>query len=218
MFLPCSWRPSSSALLPANPATYDGPRLAVWGTALYLVIITVRSLVHLLAPDGGAQSIATIDVSAAGGSNIVALFGQWGAIQLLLAGLLWVLVLRWRGLVPLVLAVFAAEPCLRGLAGQLKPVTTMGAAPGAALNWLVLPGLAILLWLSLCPATRSSGGGRALGGDEPALNAVDRALDGSSRTGGRCTRSGSISDCDGPGGAGSSDGGRREAAIQERKR
>ena len=116
------------------------------------MVITVRSFIHLLAPDGGAQSIATIDVAVAGGSNIVAIFGQWGAIQLLLAALLWVLLLRYRGLVPLVLAVFTAEPCLRGLAGHLKPVTTMGTAPGAALNWVVLPALVVLLWMSLCTA------------------------------------------------------------------
>ena len=155
MFLPSSLRPSPAALLPADPAAYDGPRLAVWGAVAWLCVITLRSFIHLLAPDGGAHSIATIDVAVAGGPNIVALFGQWGAIQLLLAGLLWVLVLRWRGLVPLTLAVFVAEPCLRGLAGHLKPITTMGTAPGAALNWMVLPVLAVLLWLSLCPARRT---------------------------------------------------------------
>ena len=84
--LPTSWRPSPAALLPANPALYDGPRLATWAAMIYLVFITVRSLIHLLSPDGGAQSIATIDVHVASGANIVAMFGQWGAIQLLLAG------------------------------------------------------------------------------------------------------------------------------------
>jgi hypothetical protein len=155
-FLPSSWRPSPAALLPANPATYDGPRLAAWGALAWLCVITVRSCIHLLKSDGGAQSIATIDIEVAGGSNIVALFGQWGASQLLLAGLLWVLMLRWRGLVPLALLVFVAEPCLRGFAGHLKPFTMMGTAPGAALNWVVLPVLAALLWLSLCPARRGA--------------------------------------------------------------
>ena len=155
MILPSSLRPSPAALLPADPAAYDGPRVAVWGAVAWLSVITVRSFIHLLAPDGGAHSIATIDVAVAGGPNIVALFGQWGAIQLLLTGLLWVLVLRWRGLVPLTLAVFVAEPCLRGLAGHLKPIATMGTAPGAALNWVVLPLLIALLWLSLCPARRA---------------------------------------------------------------
>jgi hypothetical protein len=147
---PSSWRPSLAALLPTDPCSYHGSRLAFWGAAAWLVLITLRSLIHLLTPDGGAQSIATIDISVAGGSNIVALFGQWGAIQLLLAALLWTLLLRYRGLVPLVLAVFLAEPCLRGIAGHLKPISTMGTAPGAALNWVVLPVLILLLWLSLC--------------------------------------------------------------------
>lgn len=152
--LPSSWRPAISSLLPADAATYHGPLLAFWGALAWLIVITGRSLIHMLLPDGGAHSIATIDIdiAVAGGSNIVALFGQWGASQLLLAGLLWVLLLCYRGLVPLVLAVFTAEPCLRGVAGHLKPVTTLGAAPGVELNWVVLPALALLLWISLCPA------------------------------------------------------------------
>lgn len=152
MFLPSSWWPSTTQLLPANPRTYDGPLLAFWAALVWLGVITVRSCIHLLAPDGGAQSIATIDVAVAGGSNIVAVFGQWGAIQLLLALLIWVLLLRWRGTVPLVLLVFTLEPVLRGLAGHLKPVTTIGTAPGAALNWLMLPATGFLVYLSLCPA------------------------------------------------------------------
>jgi hypothetical protein len=153
--LPTSWRPSPAGLLPPNPAIYDGPRLATWAAMAYLMFITARSLIHLLLPDGGAQSIATIDVHVAGGSNIVAMFGQWGAIQLLLAGLLWVLVLRWRGLTPLVLLVFAIEPCLRSLSGHLKPLTAMGTPPGEALNWWVFPVLVLLLVMSLCPADRN---------------------------------------------------------------
>lgn len=150
--LPASWRPSLAALLPADAKTFLGPRLAFWGAAAWLIVITLRSLVHMLLPDGGARSIATIDITVAGGSNVVALFGQWGAIQLLLAGLLCVLLLRYRGLVPLVLAVLAAEPCLRGVAGHLKPITTVATAPGVELNWMVLPALALMLWMSLCPA------------------------------------------------------------------
>lgn len=156
--LPTSWRPVPAALLPANPAIYDGPRLATWLAMAYLVFITVRSLIHLLLPDGGAQSIASIDVNVAGGSNIVAMFGQWGAIQLLLAGLLWVLLLRWRGLTPLVLLVFVIEPCLRSLSGHLKPVTAVNTPPGEALNWWVFPILFLLLLLSLCPANRNRQG------------------------------------------------------------
>ena len=87
------------------------------------------------------------------GGNIIAIFGQWGAIQLLLAALLWVLIVRYPGFIPLALLVFALEPFLRGLAWYLKPISTVGTAPGAALNWVVAPALVLTLWLSLCPAS-----------------------------------------------------------------
>ena len=92
--------------------------------------------------------------STAGGANIVAMLGQLGAIQLLLALLLWVLLLRYRGFVPLVLLVFMLEPFLRAYVGHLKPVITEGVAPGVALNWAVMPILAVVFFLSLCPAQR----------------------------------------------------------------
>lgn len=82
-----------------------------------------------------------------------------GAIQLLLAALLWVLLLRYRGLTPLVIATMLIEPLLRHLAGSLKPLETMGTAPGALLNLAVVPLLALVLYLSVCPARRPQGTG-----------------------------------------------------------
>ena len=153
--LPAVWRPDLAALFPANPSTAGGPALAWWIALLYLCVITVRSLIHMLAVDGGAHNIATIDVSVAGGANIIAIFGQWGASQLLLALLLWVLLLRYRGLVPLVLLIFILEPALRAFVGHLKPVITEGVAPGMALNWVVEPILVVAFFLSLCPSRRA---------------------------------------------------------------
>jgi hypothetical protein len=153
--LPAVWRPNLAALFPANPSTAGGPALAWWIALLYLCVITVRSLIHMLAVDGGAHNIATIDVSVAGGANIIAIFGQWGASQLLLALLLWVLLLRYRGLVPLVLLIFILEPALRAFVGHLKPVITEGVAPGMALNWVVEPILVVAFFLSLCPSRRA---------------------------------------------------------------
>jgi hypothetical protein len=150
--LPESWRPEPNRLLPDDARDYRGPRIATWIIGAFLVLITARSLVHLFSPDGGAESIATIDTSVEGGTNIIAIFGQWGAIQLLLAALLWVLLLRYRGLVPLIALVLVVEPLLRELAGRLKPVETMSTAPGAALNSAAIVVMALLLYLTLCPA------------------------------------------------------------------
>ena len=129
---PKSWAPNVARLLPRDPARYSGAMIAFWLTALYLVAITVRSCIHLFSADGGAQSIATIDTDVAGGTNIVAVFAQWGATQLLLALLV--------------------EPFLRALAGHLKPLETIGTPPGVALNWYAVPVLAVMLYLALCPA------------------------------------------------------------------
>lgn len=150
--LPTSWRPRPAGLLPSDPTRYGGPSIARWMTTIFLVVITLRSLIHLFSPDGGAHSIATIDTSVAGGDNIVAIFGQWGASQLLLVGALWVLLLRYRGLVPFILCVLLLEPFLRAISGHLKPIVTLGTAPGAALNWVVVPVVAATLYLALCPA------------------------------------------------------------------
>ena len=155
--LPKTWRPDMTALLPVNPAISSGPALAWWITLLYLCASTVRSFIHMLAPDGGAHSIATMDVSGTGGANLIAIFGQWGASQLLLALLSWVLLFHYRGLVPLMLLVFMLEPALRAFEGYLKPVITEGVALGVAVNWIVVPILAAAFFLSMCPA-RSEGG------------------------------------------------------------
>jgi hypothetical protein len=150
--LPKTLAPNVSRVLPQDPTSYFGAMIAFWLTALYLVVITVRSCIHLFSADGGAQSIATIDTKVAGGDNIIGVFGQWGATQLLLAMLLWVLLLRYRGLLPLVILVLLVEPFFRALSGHLKPLETMGTAPGAALNWYAVPILAVVLYLALCPA------------------------------------------------------------------
>ena len=149
--LPVSWVPKTAQLLPRDPGIYVGPGLPYGVAILILLVITARSLIHVFLPDGGAHSIATIDISVAGGPNIIGLFGQWGAIQLLLAGLLWVLLIRYPGTLPLVLCVFAAEPLLRSLAGYLKPIETVGTAPGSAFNYALMPIVLTALYLALCP-------------------------------------------------------------------
>jgi hypothetical protein len=128
---------------------YRGSRWVVVAMALWAVLLTARSLIHMFASDGGAESIATIDVSVEGGDNLVALFAQWGALQLLLAGIVWVVVLRLRALIPFTALLLVLEPPLRTAMGAMKPVETVGTAPGAALNGVALIPLVVLLVLSI---------------------------------------------------------------------
>jgi hypothetical protein len=136
-------------LLPKNPTKFEGFRAIRIVTAIYLLVMVVRSCIHLFAADGGAQSIAGIDTSVEGGNNIIAIFHQWGAIQLILAVLLFVLFFRYPGFTPLILLTLALDPVMRFIAGQMMSVTSTGTPPGEALNAAAFYLLALLFIASL---------------------------------------------------------------------
>jgi len=136
-------------LLPKNPTKFEGFRAVRIVTAIYLLVMVVRSCIHLFAADGGAQSIAGIDTSVEGGNNIIAIFHQWGAIQLILAVLLFVLFFRYPGFTPLILLTLALDPVMRFIAGQMMSLTSTGTPPGEALNGASFYLLALLFIASL---------------------------------------------------------------------
>ena len=136
-------------VFPKNPSRYEGFRIIRLIAVLYMFVMVVRSCIHLFAPDGGAQSIAGIDTSVEGGNNIIAIFHQWGAIQLILAVLLFVLFFRYPGLTPLILLTLSLDPVLRFVAGQQMSLTTTGTPPGEALNGVAFYLLLVLFLGSL---------------------------------------------------------------------
>ena len=138
-----------SRLLPPVPVEYRGSPLSVYFLALVATVSTVRSLIHILAPDGGAHSIAGLAVDASTGANLVAMFAQWGASQLLLALFYWLALLRYRFLVPFMLAIVALEQALRVGVGFLKPLQVASPPPGAVGSYLLLPLSLVALGLAL---------------------------------------------------------------------
>ena len=121
-------------VFPIDPSVYDGFLLVRIATALLLFVVVVRSCIHLFASDGGAQRIAGIDTSVEGGKNIIAMFHQWGAIQLILSVLLYVLFFRYPGFTPLIVLTLAFDPVMRFVASRVLSVTSTRKPPGAALN------------------------------------------------------------------------------------
>lgn len=130
-------------LLPRTENRYAGSKWSLGFLILATVTSTARSVVHLIAPDGGAHTIAGIALDVAGGPNIVAIFGQWGASQLVLACVQWMVILRYRFLVPAMLAIIVVEQLLRMLAGRLKPLVLDSPPPGAYGTYVIL-GLALM--------------------------------------------------------------------------
>jgi hypothetical protein len=141
-------RPRLSGLVPQDVTTFRGPGWTAGALAALNAVGTVRSLIHILAPDSGAQSIASMDTEVAGGSNIVALLAQWGGAQLLESGVIWIVLWRYRGLVPLMLGVVTTEQLLRVVIGRSKPLATARTPPGA-MSRVLLPAAAVTLAASL---------------------------------------------------------------------
>lgn len=129
--------------------------LPVWVFMLIAVVSTVRSCIHLLAPDGGAGSIAGMDLSVAGAPGIIFAFALWGSSQLIYALIQLAVAFRYRALVPLMYVLLILETLLRMLVGQMKPVSFAHTPPGAIGNYVMLPLAIAMLALSFMrrPAT-----------------------------------------------------------------
>ena len=136
-------------LLPSASADYRGSRFSLWFLVFITALSTARSLVHIFAADGGANSIAGLDVDVEGGDNLIALFAQWGWEQLLLAMVAWVIIAKYRFLVPLALLLQVLDWGGRWAVGEIKPLVVDTPPPGAVGNLIFLPLSAIALWFAL---------------------------------------------------------------------
>jgi hypothetical protein len=101
----------------------------------------VRSLLHIVLPDGGAQLIATIPLdtfSQDAQDVIVGMFALWGLAQLF-GSFIFVYVLIKHSRFVMVLYVFLLmEYGGRLLIGMSKPFETVQTAPGAMGNYVLI--------------------------------------------------------------------------------
>lgn len=125
----------------------SGLKITVYIYAGIVILSTIRSLIHILAPDGGAGSIAGMDLTGIGADGIIFAFGLWGSSQLIFAGLQWLVLVRYRSLIPLMYVFIIIEVLLRMIVGRLKPVSFVGTPPGALGNIILLPLALFMLFL-----------------------------------------------------------------------
>jgi hypothetical protein len=132
-------------ILPARADnTIRGSRLPFYFFLLIAAIGVVRSCIHIFSPDGGAGSIAGMDLSVSGANEVIFAFALWGGEQLIYALLQWLVILRYRSLIPLMWAVQLLETLGRMLPGLIKPVSFAHTPPGAFQNYVYL-GLGLLM-------------------------------------------------------------------------
>ena len=137
---------------------YRGLKISQYAFFVIMAVTLVRSLIHVFAPDGGAQSIATIPLdtyTAEAASAVILMFSLWGLSQLLMGIVYLGVSLKYRSLIPAMYVLVIFEYAMRIVIGQMKPILTTGTAPGSIGSWIMVPVCAVLLALSLIPAKSS---------------------------------------------------------------
>jgi hypothetical protein len=129
-------------LPPSSNARYTGSPIAAWILTLFGVLTVVPGCIHTFLPDGGAGSIAGLDLSA-NGRVIVAVFAWAGATQIAFGLTAMIVSLRYRELVPLLLGLAILERTLHALNGWIFTGGTVVHHPPE--HYAVLVALPVLI-------------------------------------------------------------------------
>jgi hypothetical protein len=122
--------------------------------AFFALVNIARGCIHAFAPDGGAHSIAGLDLST-NAQTILSLFAEMGFQQIVMGGFQ-VFVLSWRrDLVAIALAVQTAGTAL-GIANLYFYRTFPVVVPGEAFNTVLLGVLVVTLFIAWWGARRGA--------------------------------------------------------------
>jgi membrane-associated phospholipid phosphatase len=139
-----------SSILPPKRNDYAGSGLAYYFLVLLGCIFTFRGCVHYFAPDGGSGVIAGIPLetySAGAVQAIITSFGVYGIGHLLEAAIVWLVIFRYRSLIPLVLAFVFCSQVLGVALIAVKPLPVV--PPGQNAIYVMLPLTAVFFGLSI---------------------------------------------------------------------
>lgn len=117
---------------------YTGYKISVWIFMCLALISTVRSCIHIFAADGGANSIATLDLTY-GAENIIFAFALWGLSQLIYAIIQLLVAFRYKTLIPFMYVILIIETIGRMAIGYTKTPIYAQTPPGAIGNYIILP-------------------------------------------------------------------------------
>lgn len=156
-------------LFPEAKNDYKGYKAVVVIVVLLAVVSTARSLAHLFLPDGGSGAIAGLAIPGDANSAVIFTFAWTGLYQLLFAIMLWIVLVRYRNLVPLMILLMFLEELGLWLIPMFKPIASSlmtRTPPEAMANKILLPLCLLLFFISLIPA-RGEGSKTALERQQP---------------------------------------------------
>ncbi|MDB9898771.1 hypothetical protein OAD25_03725 [Gammaproteobacteria bacterium] len=82
----------------------DSPKIAVWGFVLFTVLMTYRSIIHMFFESHGFHGIANFIVLTGDPDPmpiIYRFFSLWGSAQLIFCFVCWVVIFKYKSLIPL---------------------------------------------------------------------------------------------------------------------
>ena len=135
---------------------YLGFRLVVYIFTPFLLLMTLRSIIHLFYAEFGLHNIANIIVIEGSPDPMPIIYSfssLWGLIQLLFCAFAWVILFRYRSLLPLTILVFLIEWSVRVINASNSPLNLAeyktGTTPGIESAPYVTAFLLILFITSL---------------------------------------------------------------------
>ena len=117
---------------------YLGYKIVIYIFALFLILMTWRSIIHMSFQEFGLHEIANVKILTGNPDPmplIYSFFSVWGLIQLILCGLSWVVLIRYRSLTPLIILSFVIEWSARVFNAETVinyPEYSNGITPGVA--------------------------------------------------------------------------------------
>jgi hypothetical protein len=138
---------------------YRGHPVALWAFILFVALMTWRSIIHMLFEEMGMHNIANFIILSGDPDPmplIYRFFSLWGFAQLVFCLICWVIIFRYRALIPLMYLFWFFEWSFRTIGYSfiresiaVQGVYTVDVTPGATLAPYVSLLLIILLSISL---------------------------------------------------------------------
>jgi len=113
-------------LPPAANNDYRGGRVPLYFFYILIATMTFRSLVHFLTDDSGVNAIASIMIFSGtpDPNNVIYMFSSlWGSQQVIMVMVYFIVLARYRNLIPLMWALMVVEVFFRLGVGMMHPLT-----------------------------------------------------------------------------------------------
>jgi hypothetical protein len=147
-------------LLPsAADNNYRGHPVALWAFILFVALMTWRSIIHMLFEEVGMHNIANFIILTGDPDPmpvIYQFFSLWGFAQLIFCLVCWIIIFRYKALIPLMYLFWLFEWSFRAIGYSFirdsitaQGVYTVDITPGVVLAPYASLLLIILLSLSL---------------------------------------------------------------------